>query len=143
MSPGAGPETIPGDMDMDMAKSLHTSSESGEAKAGKRERSFELSLPALVKGLDAAGRKFEERSAVCGISAQEVTFRLKARLIIGSRVTLFLDIPRTLILESPLRMVLSGAVVYVRLEEAEGKQQHIVVRLDRGFRLHANPVPPA
>jgi len=134
-------ETILGDMDM--AKTFHTSSDQGAAMAGKRERSFELSLPALVKGLDAAGRKFEERSAVCGISAQEVSFRLKARLIIGSRVTLFLDIPRTLILESPLRMVLSGAVVYVRLEEANGKQQLIVVRLDRGFRLHPNPVPPA
>ncbi len=134
-------ETIPGDMDM--AKSFLTSSDQGAAKAGKRERSFELSLPALVKGLDAAGRKFEERTAVCGISAQEVSLRLKARLIIGSRVTLFLDIPRTLILESPLRMVLSGAVIHVRLEEANGKQQFIVVRLDRGFRLHPNSAPPS
>jgi hypothetical protein len=135
------PETIPGDMDM--AKSLHTSSEQAATRAGKRERTFELSLPALVKGLDAGGRKFEERTAVCGISAQEVSFRLKARLIIDSRVTLFLDIPRTLILESPLRMVLSGAVIHVRFEEANGKQQFIVVRLDRGFRLHPNSVPPA
>ena len=138
---GTAPETIPGDMDM--AKSFQPSSDQGPAVAGKKERSFELTLPALVKGLDAAGRKFEERSAVCGISAQEVSFKLKARLIIGSRVTLFVDIPRTLILESPLRMVLSGAVVYVRLEEANGKQQFIIVRLDRGFRLHPNPVPPA
>lgn len=110
---------------------------------GKKERTFELSLPAVVKGLDAAGRKFEERSAVCAISAQEVSFQLKARLIIDSRVTLFLDIPRTLILESPLRMVLSGAVVYVRFEEGSAKQQFVVVRLDRGFRLHPHNVPPA
>jgi hypothetical protein len=129
--------------DMEMAKSLHDPSTQGAAKAGKRERSFELSLPALVKGLDAAGRKFEERTAVCGISAQEVSFRLKARLMIDSRVTLFLDIPRTLILESPLRMVLSGAVVYVRYEEKNEKPQLIVVRLDRGFRLHPNSMPPA
>jgi len=138
---GTAPETIPGDMEM--AKSFQSSPEQAPAKADKKERSFELTLPALIKGLDAAGRKFEERSAVCGISAQEVSFKLKARLIIGSRVTLFVDIPRTLILESPLRMVLSGAVVYVRLEEANGKQQFIVARLDRGFRLHPNPVPPA
>lgn len=129
--------------DMDIVKSFHDPSIQGAATAGKRERSFELSLPALVKGLDAAGRKFEERSAVCAISAQEVSFRLKARLIIGSRVTLFLDIPRTLILESPLRMILSGAVVYVRFEEGNGKQQLVVARLDRGFRLHPNPIPPA
>jgi hypothetical protein len=129
--------------DMEMAKSLHDPSTQGAAKAGKRERSFELSLPALVKGLDAAGRKFEERTSVCGISAQEVSLRLKSRLMIDSRLTLFLDIPRTLILESPLRMVLSGAVVYVRLEEKSEKTQFLVVRLDRGFRLHPNSAPPA
>jgi hypothetical protein len=128
---------------MDMAKALHEPSTPGAARTGKRERSFELSLPALVKGLDATGRKFEERTAVCGISAQEVSLRLKARLMIDSRVTLFLDVPRTLILESPLRLVLSGAVVYVRLEEKGDKSQFLVVRLDRGFRLHPNSMPPA
>lgn len=129
--------------DMDTEKSFPSPSSPSPAGPGKRERTFDLSLPALVKGLDAAGRKFEERSAVCAISAQEVSFRLKARLIIDSRVTLFLDIPRTLILESPLRMVLSGAVVYVRFEEGNGKQQYVVVRLDRSFRLHPNNLSPA
>jgi hypothetical protein len=132
---------MPGEMET--AKLLHDTSSQGVPKAAKRERSFELSLPALVKGLDATGRKFEERTSVSGISAQEVSLRLKARLMIDSRVTLFLDIPRTLILESPLRMVLSGAVVYVRLEEKADKTQFLVVRLDRGFRLHPNSAPPA
>ena len=132
---------MPGEMET--AKLLHDTSSKGVPKAAKRERSFELSLPALVKGLDATGRKFEERTSVCGISAEEVSLRLKARLMIDSRVTLFLDIPRTLILESPLRMVLSGAVVYVRLEEKADKTQLLVVRLDRGFRLHPNSAPPA
>jgi hypothetical protein len=129
--------------EMDMVKSLYDPSTPPAARAGKRERSFELSLPALIKGLDAAGRKFEERTSVCGISAQEVSFRLKARMAIDSRVTLFLDIPRTLILESPLRMVLSGGVVYVRFEEKNDRLQFVVVRLDRGFRLHPNSLPPA
>ena len=130
-------------VEMETVKLLHDTSTQGVPKAAKRERSFEISLPALVKGLDATGRKFEERTSVCGISAQEVSVRLKARLMIDSRVTLFLDIPRTLILESPLRMVLSGAVVYVRLEEKADKTQFLVVRLDRGFRLHPNSAPPA
>ena len=129
--------------DMDTARSLPDPPTRPAARTAKRERIFELSVPALVKGLDAAGRKFEEQASVSGISAQEVSFRLKARLIIDSRVTLFLDIPRTLILETPLRMVLSGAVVYVRYEEANDGLQHVVVRLDRGFRLHPNSLPPS
>ncbi|MCU0243415.1 MAG: hypothetical protein MUE80_01410 [Acidobacteria bacterium] len=126
-----------------MVRSLQDPPAPAAPRAGKRERSFELSLPALVKGLDAAGRKFEERTAVSGISAQEVSLRIKARLTIDARLTLFLDIPRTLILESPLRLVLSGAVVYVRFEEKNDRQQFVVVRLDRGFRLHPNSLPPA
>jgi hypothetical protein len=127
---------------MDIAKSFHEPSFQGAAKAGKRERIFELSLPALVKGLEAAGRRFEERTAVCAISAQEVSFRLKSRLLIGSKVVLALDIPRTLILENPLRMVLSGAVCYVRFEAgSNGQNQLVSVRLDRGFRLLPNPFP--
>lgn len=129
--------------DMEMVKALHDPSVQGAARAGKRERSFELTLPALVKGLDAAGRKFEERTSVCAISAQEASLRVKAKLGIDCRVTLFLDIPRTLILESPLRMVLSGAVVYVRMEDGTDKTQFVVVRLDRSFRLHPNSLPPA
>lgn len=129
--------------DMELVKHLAEPSPAAAPGARKRERSFDISLPAMVKGLDAAGRKFEEQTSVCSISAQEAAFRLKARLGIDARVTLFLDIPRTLILESPLRMVLSGAVVYVRFEEGHEKPQYIVVRLDRAFRLHANSHPPA
>lgn len=129
--------------DMELVKLLPESTPSGAPRARKRERSFDLSIPALVKGLDAAGRKFEEQTSIRSISAQEAAFHLKARLGIDARVTLFLDIPRTLILESPLRMVLSGAVVYVRFEEGREKSQDIVVRLDRAFRLHANGHPPA
>jgi hypothetical protein len=40
-------------------------------------------------------------------------------------------------------MVLSGAVVYVRMEDGSDKTQLVVVRLDRGFRLHPNSLPPA
>lgn len=128
--------------EMDIAKSFHEPSFQGAAKAGKRERVFELSLPALVKGLEAAGRRFEEQTSVCAISAQEASFRLKSRLLIGSKVVIALDIPRTLILEKPLRMVLTGAVFYVRLEAgSNGQNQFVSVNLERGFRLLPNPCP--
>lgn len=129
-------------VEMDIAKSFHEPSFQGAAKAGKRERVFELSLPALVKGLEAAGQRFEERTSVCAISAQEASFRLKSRLLIGSKVVLALDIPRTLILEKPLRMVLTGAVFYVRFEAgSNGQNQFVSVSLERGFRLLPNPCP--
>jgi hypothetical protein len=127
-------------MDMNTAKAFPNPSTQGAARAGKRERTFELSLPALVKGLDARGKRFEERTQICAISSQELSFRLNARLLIGSKTTVSLDIPRTLILESPLRLLVSGLVIYVRSEVENGKSQYLTIRLDRSFRLQPNPL---
>ena len=58
----------------------------GASRAGKRERAFELSLPAVVTGMDAAGKRFEERTDIYSISAQEASFRLQTRLLIGTKI---------------------------------------------------------
>ena len=108
------------------------------SRTGKRERAFDLSLPARVTGLDAVGRKFEERTEICSISAQEASFRLQTRLLIGSKVLLNLDVPRTIILEKPLRLLLSGTVVFVKSEDTRGKKQYLAARLDRGYKLQSN-----
>jgi hypothetical protein len=105
---------------------------------GKRERAFEISLPARVTGLDAAGRRFEERTEIYSISAQEASFRLQTRLLIGSKVILNLDVPRTIILEKPLCLLVSGTVVYIKSEDRSGKKQYLEARLDRGFKLQPN-----
>ena len=129
-------------MEMNIVKELETPSTQGVARAGKRERSFELTLTALVKGLDARGKRFEERTMACAISAQELSLRLNARLLLGAKMTVALDVPRTLILETPLRLLVTGPVVYVRSETENGKSQYVTVHLDRRFRLQPTPVLP-
>jgi len=121
-----------------MDLNMNIESIQGVSGTGKRERAFDLFLPARVTGLDAAGREFEERTEICSISAQEASFRLQTRLPIGSKVLLNLDIPRTIILEKPLRLVLSGTVVFVKPEDTLGKKQYLAARLDRGYKLQSN-----
>lgn len=121
--------------EMNIAKAFHNPSIQGAAGAAKRERSFELSLPALVKGIDAIGKRFEEQTSTSSISAQEVSFRLNAPLLIGAKISLALEIPRTLILENSLRLHISGAVVYVRSEAGNQKNQLAIIRLDKGYKL--------
>lgn len=111
---------------------------SGAVPAGRRERAFELVLPALVSGADASGKRFEERTDISSISAQEVSFPLKTRLLVGAKVLLNLDVPRTLILEKPLRLLLSGSVVSARAEDGRGKRQSVAARLDRTYKLVSN-----
>jgi hypothetical protein len=121
-----------------MNMGMNIESVQGASRAGKRERAFDLSLPARVTGLDAVGRRFEERTEICSISAQEASFRLQTRLLIGSKILLHLDVPRTLILEKPLRLMLSGTVVFVKSEDSRGKKQYVSARLDRGYKLQSN-----
>lgn len=95
-------------------------------------------MPALVSGQDASGRRFEERTDISSISAQEVSFRLKTRILVGSRVVLNLDVPRTLILEKPLRLLLSGSVLSASAEDDRGRRQNVSARLDRAYKLLSN-----
>ena len=108
------------------------------APAGRRERTFDLSLPTLVSGQDASGRRFEERTDISSISAQEVFFGLKTRILVGSRVVLNLDVPRTLILEKPLRLLLSGSVVSASAEDGRARRQNVSAQLDRTYKLLSN-----
>ncbi len=108
----------------------------------KRERTFELTLPALVSGVDAAGRAFQEQTEILVISSQEASFLLGARLHVGTRLVLALDVPRTLILERPLRLSLSGTVGRLRQEQPEDDRQQVFLELDGGFKISpGTPLP--
>jgi hypothetical protein len=122
-------------IEMDITKSFHRPSIQGAAKVAKRERTFELSLPALVSGINAIGRDFEEGTQVLSISAQEASFHLNSRLLIGTKITLSLEIPKTLILENQLRLFLTGTVTYVRAESGKDNSQFICIRLDKNYKL--------
>lgn len=101
----------------------------------KRERSFDLALKGLVRGRDASGRSFEEPIETRAISAEEAVFPLAVSLEAGARVALALDIPRTLILEKPLRLIVSGAVASIGREGGATGRPIVALALDRSFRL--------
>lgn len=109
---------------------------------GVRERAFEIPVTARVTGVDAGGRRFEEAVPLVSISAREAALRLRPPLVIGTRIFITLDIPRTLILEKPLCLDLSGTVARV-LAGVNGRGHLVQVDLDRGFRLQAAPAEPA
>jgi hypothetical protein len=110
--------------------------------AGKKERAFDLSLPTLVTGVDVLENKFKEKTQILSISSEEATILLRNRVMVGSKLDLSLEIPKTLILESHLKLQLSGTVILTQAEPAQsGKKKLVSIRLDKRFRL--NPLPPA
>jgi hypothetical protein len=109
-------------------------------KEVKRERSFELTLPALITGIDALGDEFQEYTELISLSSQEAIFKLDSKVIIGSKLTLSLDIPKTLFLENQLKLEISGSVRFVRAEQDDSKKQMIILRLTNIYKIRSVPL---
>jgi hypothetical protein len=88
-----------------------------------------------VSGANAKGEEFEERTKISSISSQEASFWLNAKVTIGTRINLCLQIPKTLILESHLNLLISGEVVFVQTETDSRKKQLVIIRLDRSYKI--------
>jgi len=110
----------------------------GATKVSKRERSFELSLPALVTGRDAKGKEFEENTRILSISAQSALFWLKSKVLIGSPLSLSLLIPKTIILENRLNLSVSGKVVLVQANSNQNNHHLVSIQLDKTFKIKSS-----
>jgi hypothetical protein len=113
----------------------HKPSIQGATKVSKRERSFELSLPALVSGHDINGREFKEDTKILSISAQNALFWLKSRILIGTPLSLSLQIPKTIILENRLNLMVSGRVNLVQSNTNNKNSQLVSMQLEKSFKI--------
>jgi hypothetical protein len=113
----------------------HKPSIQGATKVSKRERSFELSLPTLVSGIDNKGEEFNEDTKILSISAQNALFWLKSKVLIGTPLHLSLQIPKTIILESRLNLMVSGKVVLVQGNTNNKNSQLVSMQLERAFKI--------
>ena len=123
---------------MELTRTLDKASDPKKTTAQRQERYFELSVPALVSAVNAKGEEFEEHTKISSISSQEASFWLKAKVIIGTRINMCLEIPKTLILESHLNLTISGEVIFVQSETNNRKKQLVIIRLDRSYKIQKN-----
>ena len=105
----------------------------------KRERIFELSLPALITGITAVGEEFQEFTELISLSSQEAIFKLDSKVIIGTKLNLSLDIPKTLFLENQLKVEMSGNVRFAKAEQNDSKRQMIILRLNKNYKIRSIP----
>jgi len=119
----------------EMRPSLDSSIQSTAKAKQKRERSFELSLPALVRGQDENGNPFEEATRILSISSQNAQLWLKSKVLIGTPLQVSLDIPKTILLENRLSLNISGTVVLVQANSNKRHNQLVSLQLDRTFKI--------
>lgn len=107
------------------------------AKRMKSERSFDLHTPLLVSGMDASENEFHEQTQLTSISSQQATFILNTNVLIGSRLNLTVDIPKTNTLGRQLKLLLTGVVIFIKGEKNNRKKQIISVRLDKKYKIRS------
>jgi hypothetical protein len=99
------------------------------------EESFSLSLDAQIQGRDARGIKFEEKTYTKEISSEKAVFELKTRVCIGTKLKASFLIPKTLILERPLKLNVTGEVVKAVKDSKNHNQQNIFLKLNKNFNI--------
>lgn len=108
-------------------------------KEDESEKVFEMFLPTLVMGMDAFGSHFQEKTELSRINSRKAVFTLRSRVTIGTALKLMLDIPKTLILENQLKLILTGKVDFVQLKSDSDGQQIIKIGLDKKYHIHPLP----
>lgn len=101
----------------------------------RRERLLALSLPALVIGENALGKKIQEKTELVSISSEQASFLLKAPVKIGTPLKLCLNVPATPLLIHPLKVQLSGKVNRVKINGHKKFFQLVTIELNRKFQL--------
>lgn len=85
--------------------------------------------------------RFREKTLIHSISAEEATVWLRSQVIVGAKLDISLDIPKTLILENSLKLQLSGTVKMAQTDSSRtGKKLLVSLQLDKKFKLL--PIPP-
>src|SRR5437867_11803481 len=89
-----------------------------------REKRVGLHLPLDVSGQDAAGAPFQESTRSLNISGGGILFESHRHLLVGSRLTLAIQIPDSLRKHFGNRPLYNVKAVICRVESFEGEQAH-------------------
>ena len=99
------------------------------------EKDFDLFLPAVVSGIDASGIEFKERTELSTMSSIKAQFGLKAKVTIGTKLDVVLNIPKTFILENQMKLRISGDVIFAKADQDPRSKQLISIDLDKTYKI--------
>jgi hypothetical protein len=116
-------------------------SKSSPSPAGRQDRKgqvFNLPLPTLVSGQDAAGRVFQERTVLFYISDHGASFNLSNLVALGARLKLNIDLPQTLAENKNLKLVVNGRVALIEASESSPTRQRVSLRFESRYFIQSD-----
>lgn len=99
------------------------------------EKVFDMPVPVFVSGKNAGGKIFTEESRLKNISAQMAVLSLENKVIVGEKLKLELNIPKTLILKNKLTLLVAGEVERTRRNSENGGEQIVEISLSSSYKI--------
>jgi hypothetical protein len=107
-------------------------------KTETKDQVFNLPLPTLVEGRDAAGKSFQEKTLLFYISRRGASFNLMNPIALGSKLKLIIDLPPSLAEEKNLKLVINGKVALVEANNSHPVKQRVSLRFENRYFIKAD-----
>jgi c-di-GMP-binding flagellar brake protein YcgR len=101
----------------------------------RREWRFDLPLTAVVEGKLPQGKKFREVAMLENISSGGAYFCLDSGVVVGSKLSLAIDLPKELTEGKKVRLQIGGTAVRLEKADQKGKKQAVAVRFGKDFKF--------
>jgi len=115
------------------AKMLPKSPTIGLGKTERKDQIFNLPLPTLVEGRNAAGRSFQEKTVLFYISHHGASFNLFNVIALGAKLKLIIDLPPSLADDKNLKLVINGKVALVEANHSHPSKQRVSLRFENKY----------
>ncbi len=101
----------------------------------RREWRFDLPLRTTIEGKSPAGKKFLEQTKLENISSGGAYFSLDSGVVVGSKLTLMIELPSKLTDGKKMRLMIGGITVRLEKPNLKSRKQNVAVRFSDDFRV--------
>jgi len=103
--------------------------------ARRKEWRFDLPLTALVQGELPHGKKFQESAKLNNISSTGAYFKLDSSIVVGSKLTLIIDLPKEITDGKKVQLRIEGITVRLEQTRKTAKKQGVAVHFNKDFEF--------
>ncbi|MBC7364985.1 MAG: PilZ domain-containing protein [Candidatus Aminicenantes bacterium] len=101
----------------------------------RREWRFELPLAAEIEGQLPLGQKFKKKTVIENISSTGAYFSLDSNPVVGSKVSLAINLPTKLTEGKKVKLVLEGTIIRIEKKQEKSRKLGVAVRFKRDFHF--------
>ncbi len=107
-------------------------------KTERKDQIFNLPLPTVVEGRNAAGTAFQEQTVLFYISHHGASFNLFNSINLGTKLKLVIDLPPSLADDKNLKLVINGKVALIEANHFHASKRRVSLSFESKYFIKAD-----